>query len=129
MSKYVVQACSAALRVSASYTAVLNQASQQGLQIRVFFDLAVGGKPAGRVVIGVFGDVVPKTAANFVGLGTTLILFAFWVLFMSEQAERLVATGEKGFGYKGTAFHRVIKNFVLQGGDFERCACLLSPAV
>ena len=36
---------------------------------KVFFDLTVGGKPAGRVVIGVFGDVVPKTAANFVALG------------------------------------------------------------
>ena len=36
---------------------------------KVFFDLAVGGKPAGRVVIGLFGNIVPKTAANFVGLG------------------------------------------------------------
>lgn len=36
---------------------------------KVFFDLTVGGKPAGRVVIGVFGDIVPKTAANFVALG------------------------------------------------------------
>ena len=36
---------------------------------KVYFDLAVGGKPAGRVVIGVFGDIVPKTAANFVALG------------------------------------------------------------
>ena len=36
---------------------------------KVFFDLTMGGKPAGRVVIGLFGDVVPKTAANFVALG------------------------------------------------------------
>ena len=36
---------------------------------KVFFDLTVGGKAAGRVVIGVFGDIVPKTAANFVALG------------------------------------------------------------
>lgn len=36
---------------------------------KVFFDLAVGGKPVGRVVIGLFGDIVPKTTANFVALG------------------------------------------------------------
>ena len=41
---------------------------------KVFFDLTVGGKPAGRVVIGVFGDIVPKTAANFVALGNMIKL-------------------------------------------------------
>lgn len=64
----------------------------------VFFDIEIGGQPAGRVEIGVFGNTVPKTAQNFV-----------------ELAQKALPEG-----YKGSKFHRVIKDFMIQGGDFTR---------
>jgi cyclophilin family peptidyl-prolyl cis-trans isomerase len=59
----------------------------------VVFDILIGGKPAGSIGIGLFGDIVPKTVDNFVQL----------------------ATGVNGYGYKGSKFHRIIEDFMIQG--------------
>jgi peptidylprolyl isomerase len=68
------------------------------MSTNVFFDITIDGAPAGRIVFKLYDDVVPRTAQNF----------------------RELATGQHGFGYEGSGFHRVIPDFMLQGGDFTR---------
>ncbi|CAH8565383.1 unnamed protein product [Schistosoma rodhaini] len=68
---------------------------------KVFFDIEVDGKPLGRIIIGLFGKTVPKTVENFkqLSIGTQL-------------------KDGRTASYKGSTFHRVIKSFMIQGGDF-----------
>jgi len=63
----------------------------------VYFDIEIDGAPSGRILLELFHKTAPNTAENF----------------------RVLATGEAGYGYKGTKFHRIIPEFMLQGGDFE----------
>jgi len=86
----------------ASSTASAAAATSSATKANVFFDISVGSKPAGRIVFKLYDDTVPLTARNF-----------------RELAVGTEKDGKK-LEYKGSSFHRVIPEFMLQGGDFTR---------
>lgn len=107
----------------ASAELVQSPAADAEVTTKVFFDIAAAGQPLGRVTMGLFGNATPKTARNFAALGAPLALTSLSPLYHLSITSHLAmggcaATGEYGFGYKGCSFHRVIKSFVIQGGDF-----------
>ncbi|KAJ7738057.1 cyclophilin-like domain-containing protein [Mycena maculata] len=83
---------------SSSFAAAPTAAVSSVLKPNVFFDININEKAVGRIVFKLFDNDVPRTATNF----------------------RELATGQHGFGYAGCGFHRIIPNFMLQGGDFTR---------
>lgn len=81
---------------SASVNSEMADPADAKVTSKVFFDVTIGGESVGKIVIGLFGDDLPKTVRNFEAL----------------------ATGEEGFGFRDTIVHRSIKGFMAQGGDF-----------
>lgn len=84
---------------------VFTEATPKGPKVTdiVFFDIEIGGEKAGRIEVGLFGKSVPKTVKNYKSL-----------------AEGFTTDGGETLTYKGSKFHRVIKDFMIQGGDFTR---------
>lgn len=93
-------ACGLLCLASTAFGESADEKAKKGPKVTqiVHFDITIGGEPAGRIEIGLFGSTVPKTTKNFFEL----------------------ARKPAGEGYKGSKFHRVIKDFMIQGGDFTK---------
>ena len=97
------KAAAAAAAAAAEAVAAAEKAEKVEAQHRatftseVFFDISIGGEPAGKITMGLYGEQVPKTCANFVSLCT--------------------GENDKFLTYKGSTFHRIIPKFMCQGGD------------
>ena len=88
-----------------THSAIAASPAEGKVTHKVYFEMAIDGEPAGKIVMGLFGGEVPKTVENF----------------------RALCTGEKGktdsgipMSYEGCVMHRIIPGFMLQGGDFTK---------
>lgn len=87
--------------IVALIVAMVAFATSTAITQKVFFDVEADGQPLGRIVMGLYNDVVPRTAANF------------YHLCVGDKTDE----SGKALHYKGSPFHRVIPGFMLQGGD------------
>ena len=100
--------------------------------LQVYFEIEYyddGGKKTGRVEIGLFGKTVPKTVKNFVTLATGEV--GCHSIDVIDFSTCMTVSLQKGYGYKGSIFHRIIPQFMIQGtycfigGVCQReCVCM-----
>ena len=89
--------------LSAMFALVLADETLDKVTQKVFFDIDIDGEPQGRIVFGLFGDTVPRTAKNFATLA---------------DGSAGIGNSGKPLHFKGSSFHRIIPGFMAQGGDF-----------